>query len=242
MVDAITVPKMKVKATGTLLRHKDAYISILNFDIKGKRKVLAKARLNLSDYFEEAAEKDISFRLKLHPESSKISSASIDLKLRKSHQDPAKLNLDPSIPILADTPSHEIHSHCSTPSGLSQDLEKEPLIPQEEEDVPATAGTEHENSPPEETVVEEIITPPPEKNDPKTEPVPKITSAGSIFGTGSVFGSFFSGGGVIISSTTVSSGGLFSCSVPAVAGTSSSSCGIRGSFSRSWDNPDGVEQ
>ena len=122
---AITVPKMKVKATGTLLRHKDAYISILNFDIKGKRKVLAKARLNLSDYFEEAAEKDISFRLKLHPESSKISSASIDLKLRKSHQDPTKLIIDqPSIPILADTPSHEIHSHCSTPSGLSQDLKK----------------------------------------------------------------------------------------------------------------------
>ena len=169
---AITVPKLKAKATGTLLRHKDAYISILNFDIKGKKKLLAKARLNLSDYFEEAAEKDISFRLKLHPESSKISSASIDLKLRKSHQDPTKLNLDPSIPILADTPSHEIRSHCSTPSGLSQDLEKEPLISQDEDAAIASSNQDEKNSPDVEKVVEVFI-PPPEKNDAKIEqPVP----------------------------------------------------------------------
>ena len=89
---AITVPKMKTKASGTLLRHKDAYISIENYDIKGKKKLLAKARLNLSDYFESAAETDVSFRLKLHPESSKIASASIDLTLRKSVHDPTKLN------------------------------------------------------------------------------------------------------------------------------------------------------
>ena len=53
---------------------------------------MAKARLNLSDYFESASEKDVSFRLKLHPESSKVSSASVDLTIRKSVNDPTKQN------------------------------------------------------------------------------------------------------------------------------------------------------
>ena len=90
---AISIPKLSKSTAGEskdslVLRQKDAYVSIENLDIKGKRKLLAKARLNLSEYFESAAEKDVSFRLKLHPESSKIESASIDLTLRKSVKDP----------------------------------------------------------------------------------------------------------------------------------------------------------
>ena len=87
---AITVPKLSKASNSDTLRHKDAFVSIENTDLKGKKKLLAKARLNLSDYFESAAENDVSFRLKLHPESSKIASSSIDLTLRKSTQDPTK--------------------------------------------------------------------------------------------------------------------------------------------------------
>lgn len=87
---AVSVPKIKSKGDGTLLRHKDAFVSIENKDLKGKHKLLAKARLNLSEYFESASEKDVSFRLKLHPESSKVASASVDLTIRKSIEDPTK--------------------------------------------------------------------------------------------------------------------------------------------------------
>ena len=87
---AVSVPKIKSKGDGTLLRHKDAFVSIENKDLKGKHKLLAKARLNLSEYFESASEKDVSFRLKLHPESSKVASASVDLTIRKSTEDPTK--------------------------------------------------------------------------------------------------------------------------------------------------------
>lgn len=91
---AITVPKASKSSSGELLslKQKDAFISIENLDLKGKRKLLAKARLNLSAYFESASETDVSFRLKLHPESSKINSASVDLTLRKSVKDPTKLS------------------------------------------------------------------------------------------------------------------------------------------------------
>ena len=106
----ITVPKLSKSSGGDrdslVLRQKDAYVSIENVDIKRKRKLLAKARLNLSDYFESAAEKDVSFRLKLHPESSKIDSASIDLTLRKTVNDPRTVGtLDgdiPSVPLFPD--------------------------------------------------------------------------------------------------------------------------------------------
>lgn len=102
---AITVPKIsKASSQGELLtlRQKDAFVSIENVDLKGKRKLLAKARLNLSEYFESAAENDVSFRLKLHPESSKIASASVDLTLRKSVQDPTKQSTDNAGPCLYD--------------------------------------------------------------------------------------------------------------------------------------------
>ena len=144
---AITVPKLKTKASGTLLRHKDAYISIENYDVRGKKKLLAKSRLNLSDYFESAAETDVSFRLKLHPESSKIISASIDLTLRKSVQDPTKLNANAApcldeddVGSLGDerllAPSHQ--SVSSPPQGSVGDLTKSQehsLEKEEEEDI-----------------------------------------------------------------------------------------------------------
>ena len=126
---AITVPKF---AKGTLLRHKDAYISIENLDAKkGKKKLLAKARLNLSDYFESAAEKDVSFRLKLHPESSKVASASVDLTIRKSVRDPATADSGPCLDeddtgSLSDerllAPSHRTPG--STPRGSRGDLDR----------------------------------------------------------------------------------------------------------------------
>ena len=106
----ISVPKLSKSNTGEkdslVLRQKDAYVSIENLDLKGKKKLLAKARLNLSDYFESAAEKDVSFRLKLHPESSKIESASIDLTLRKSVKDPRAehLDVDVTMPLFPDDP------------------------------------------------------------------------------------------------------------------------------------------
>ena len=101
---AITVPKttkggLAGEAFG--LRHKDAFVSIENVDLKGKRKLLAKARLNLSEYFESAAENDVSFRLKLHPESSKIASSSVDLTLKKTATDPTKQCKD-AVPCLYD--------------------------------------------------------------------------------------------------------------------------------------------
>ena len=103
---AVSVPKLSKSTIGDkdslVLRQKDAYVSIENFDIKGKRKLLAKTRLNLSDYFESAAEKDVSFRLKLHPESSKIESVSIDLTLRKSVKDPRTGPLDVDVPLFSD--------------------------------------------------------------------------------------------------------------------------------------------
>ena len=102
---AVTVPKLSkstIDKDSLVLRQKDAYVSIENLDLKGKRKLLAKARLNLSDYFESAAEKDVSFRLKLHPESSKIESVSIDLTLRKSVKDPRTGPLDVDVPNFSD--------------------------------------------------------------------------------------------------------------------------------------------
>ena len=103
---AVSVPKLSKSTIGDkdslVLRQKDAYVSIENLDLKGKRKLLAKTRLNLSDYFESAAEKDVSFRLKLHPESSKIESVSIDLTLRKSVKDPRTGPLDVDVPQFSD--------------------------------------------------------------------------------------------------------------------------------------------
>ena len=103
---AVTVPKLSKSTIGDkdslVLRQKDAYVSIENLDMKGKRKLLAKTRLNLSDYFASAAEKDVSFRLKLHPESSKIESVSIDLTLRKSVKDPRTGPLDVDLPLFSD--------------------------------------------------------------------------------------------------------------------------------------------
>ena len=93
---AVSVPKIKSKGDSTALRHKDAFVSIENKDLKGKHKLLAKARLNLSEYFESASEKDVSFRLKLHPESSKVASASVDLTIRKSIDDPTKRKIGSS--------------------------------------------------------------------------------------------------------------------------------------------------
>ena len=103
---AVTVPKLSKSSVGDkdslVLRQKDAYVSVENLDMKGKRKLLAKTRLNLSDYFESAAEKDVSFRLKLHPESSKIEAVSIDLTLRKSVKDPRTGPLDVDVPLFSD--------------------------------------------------------------------------------------------------------------------------------------------
>ena len=140
---AITVPKMKTKSSGTLLRQKDVYISVENYDIKGKKKILAKARLNLSDYIESAAETDVSFRHKLHPESSKISSASIELTIRKSVQDPTKRtdNPVPGHPIWDDDEKEDtkslgsinvlsIPSANSTPGGsIFEEEEEGPKLP-----------------------------------------------------------------------------------------------------------------
>ena len=64
-------------------------MSIENVDMKGKRKTLAKVRLNLTDYFNQDG--PISFKLKLRPESTKITAAAINLTIEKSDRDPANV-------------------------------------------------------------------------------------------------------------------------------------------------------
>jgi hypothetical protein len=92
---------MRHKSKGTL-RHKDAFVSLQNVDLKGRKKLLAKARVNLSDYYVAASVSPVAFKLKLFPESSKISSAFVHFSVHRTDADPASL----SFPVNPD--DHEV--------------------------------------------------------------------------------------------------------------------------------------
>ena len=49
-----------------------AFVSLQNVDMKGKKKLLAKARVNLSDYYVAASVSPVAFKLKLFPEVAKL--------------------------------------------------------------------------------------------------------------------------------------------------------------------------
>ena len=84
VVCAVTPPVWK-SGSGTL-RHKDCHVSLENVDLKGRRKLLAKARINLTDYYE--AKGPVAFKLKLRPESTKVEAASVNFSVEKTETDP----------------------------------------------------------------------------------------------------------------------------------------------------------
>ena len=106
-VIAITPPAIKDPSEGTL-RHNDITIAIKNVDEYAKqssksgkkhRKLLAKLRLNLADYYKRAGpncdtgpsnfdHKPVSFKLKLRPESSKVKEAYVNLSIRRTDVHP----------------------------------------------------------------------------------------------------------------------------------------------------------
>ena len=91
VVSVSVSPPMRHKSKGTL-RHKDAFVSLQNVDLKGRKKLLAKARVNLSDYYVAASVSPVAFKLKLFPESSKISSAFVHFSVHRTDADPATLS------------------------------------------------------------------------------------------------------------------------------------------------------
>jgi hypothetical protein len=88
-------PPLRSKSKGTL-RHKDAFVSLENVDLKGKKKLLAKARVNLSDYYVAASVSPVKFKLKLFPETGKISGAVVQFSVHRTEQDPANASLLPA--------------------------------------------------------------------------------------------------------------------------------------------------
>ena len=101
LVSVSVSPPMRHKSKGTL-RHKDAFVSLQNVDMKGKKKLLAKARVNLSDYYVAASVSPVAFKLKLFPESSKISAAFVHFSVHRTDADPATL----AFPVTSD--DHEV--------------------------------------------------------------------------------------------------------------------------------------
>ena len=91
VVSVSVSPPMRSKSKGTL-RHKDAFVSLENVDLKGRRKMLAKARVNLSDYYVAASVSPVAFKLKLFPESSKISGAFVHFSVHRTDADPTTLS------------------------------------------------------------------------------------------------------------------------------------------------------
>ena len=87
VVSVSVSPPMRSKSKGTL-RHKDAFVSLENVDLKGRRKLLARARVNLSDYYVAASVSPVAFKLKLFPESSKISGAFVHFSVHRTDADP----------------------------------------------------------------------------------------------------------------------------------------------------------
>jgi hypothetical protein len=61
----------------------DAFVSLQNVDLKGRKKLLAKARVNLSDYYVAASVSPVAFKLKLFPESSKVSAAFVHFSVHR---------------------------------------------------------------------------------------------------------------------------------------------------------------
>ena len=90
LVSVSVSPPMRHKSKGTL-RHKDAFVSLQNVDLKGRKKLLAKARVNLSDYYVAASVSPVAFKLKLLPESSKVSAAFVHFSVHRTDADPATL-------------------------------------------------------------------------------------------------------------------------------------------------------
>ena len=84
VVCAVTPPVWK-SGSGTL-RHKDCHVCLENVDLKGRRKLLAKARVNLTDYYESKG--PVAFKLKLRPESTKVEAASVNFSVEKTETDP----------------------------------------------------------------------------------------------------------------------------------------------------------
>ena len=95
IVSVMVSPPLRSKSKGTL-RHKDAFVSLENVDLKGKKKLLAKARVNLSDYYVAASVSPVKFKLKLFPETGKISGAFVQFSVHRTEQDPANVSLLPA--------------------------------------------------------------------------------------------------------------------------------------------------
>jgi len=80
-------------------KDRDTIISVVGWDQKQKKKILAKARINITDYLickneSSDVKNEIPIRLKLYPETKKISKAFVNLSLTKVLQEDFFRNLE----------------------------------------------------------------------------------------------------------------------------------------------------
>ncbi len=87
----VTKPKEKSDKKGSSsseAAHKDVFVSVENVDAKGKKKVLAKARLDLMEYYDHGKQDEGSTpakkaaKLKLYPETKKVAKAHANLTIQ----------------------------------------------------------------------------------------------------------------------------------------------------------------